>query len=403
MTKCDYLFLLVGRNPLPNYVVTHHLMGEGEAGQVVLLYSGHTQPLGELLQKRLIEDFKVKTEIREIPAVGSGAIKKRITDIVRSLAIPKDAIVNLNYTGGTKPMAVHVYRALESAFDNQITFSYLNAQDLYLYTDNGPDEGSQFTNNTSNATCLHLSLAKLAALHGYDVIVDGNARKEPTNLDLATAVCHINQNETGQAAWLKWRQEEFLQDKLPDPNIYQPLREFTNTLEKLCEGSPTPEKVAQLLGHKQLNQCGKWFNSDWLEDVVLATVQSLKSRINFTDDQIMAGLKLKPQADLKLKDSRDFESDVLIVKGFQVFLISCIANSNQKPQETKKHLFEAYVRARQLGGDEARTAVVCLLNNSDAVEMEIKRDWLPVGGIRVFGRDHLDKLATHLNRWIAQA
>lgn len=118
----------------------------------------------------------------------------------------------------------------------------------------------------------------------------------------------------------------------------------------------------------------------------------------------MAGLKLKPQPDLNLKDSRNFESDVLIIKGFQVFLISCIANSRSKESsETKKHLFEAYVRARQLGGDEARTAVVCLLDNSDAIETEMKRDWLPIGGIRVFGREHLDQLATHLNSWIAES
>lgn len=37
------------------------------------------------------------------------------------------------------------------------------------------------------------------------------------------------------------------------------------------------------------------------------------------------------------------------IKGFQVFLISCIANSKPKESsETKKHLFEAYVRTRQL-------------------------------------------------------
>lgn len=397
-TKCDFLFLLVGRNPLPNYVVTHHLMEE--QGQVVLLYSGQTRPLGELLQKRLVEDFKVKAEIREIPAVGSGAIKSRVTEIVNSLSIPKTATVKLNYTGGTKPMALHVYRTLESLFTTSVSFSYLNAQDLRLYIDNGADEGSLAANDGS----LRLSLAKLAALHGYDIIVDKNARKEPTNLALATAVCHINQNGIGQAAWLKWRQEEFPQGKLPDPDLYPPLREFTNTLAKLCEGAPTPEKLAELLGHQKLKQCGKWFNGDWLEDVVLAGVQRLQSRIGFTEDQIMAGLKLKPQPDLALKDSRDFESDILIIKGFQVFLISCIANSRPKESsETKKHLFEAYVRARQLGGDEARTAVVCLLDNSDAIETEMKRDWLPVGGICVFGRAHLDKLATYLNRWIAQA
>jgi len=66
----------------------------------------------------------------------------------------------------------------------------------------------------------------------------------------------------------------------------------------------------------------------------------------------------------------------------------------------KLKLFEAYVRARQLGGDEARVALVCCSNDRHGLEHEMRRDVDPEGRIRVFGRKHLANLAEYLREWI---
>ncbi len=70
----------------------------------------------------------------------------------------------------------------------------------------------------------------------------------------------------------------------------------------------------------------------------------------------------------------------------------------------KRKLFEADVRARQIGGDEARTAVVCCADPKtvNAVELEVRGDMFLKGRIRVFGREHLKNLAGHIKKWILE-
>ena len=99
-----------------------------------------------------------------------------------------------------------------------------------------------------------------------------------------------------------------------------------------------------------------------------------------------------------------FEFDVIGLRGYQLFAISC-ANANDK-ETIKLKLFEVFVRARQMGGDEARIAVVCRAPAHDenrtpeAIEDEIRREWDREGKIRIFGEEHLPDLPTHLAEWV---
>lgn len=388
----DYLFLLIGRNPLPNFVAAHHLLTKGKLA--ILLHSEDTIQLAKLLKKQLETLLEVSVEMRDMPAVDANVIKKRICDILDDLNIPADAPVGLNYTGGTKPMALHVYRTLSEKLGRRVSFSYLNGLDLRLYLDG-------HGNVAANDGSLCLSLADLAALHGYEPQIDRNARQTPQQIELAQAILRVHRKPAGQTAWLNWRRDGFSADELPALDVYPELTPIVRTLAQLCDGQPASNQLAQLLGYDKFNQCGKWLNGGWLEDIVLHAVGTLLERLQVKDDQYMSGLKLKPLPELKLTSYREFESDVLVVRGFQIFLISCIANSKARDAaETKKHLFEAYVRARQMGGDEARTAVVCLLEDPQASEDEINREWMPTGGIRVFGKSHLIDLRSNLRSWI---
>ena len=90
--------------------------------------------------------------------------------------------------------------------------------------------------------------------------------------------------------------------------------------------------------------------------------------------------------------------DVVALRGYQLFAFSCSTGSKKGLLKTK--LFEAYIRARQLGGDEGRIALVCCSNDPDGLEYEMRRDVDPEGRIRVFGSKHLADLVTHVGQWI---
>jgi hypothetical protein len=90
--------------------------------------------------------------------------------------------------------------------------------------------------------------------------------------------------------------------------------------------------------------------------------------------------------------------DVIALRGYQLFAFSC--STDKKKPLLKLKLFEAYIRARQLGGDEARVALVCCSNDPEGLEHEMRRDVDPEGRIRVFGRKHLADLKVHIESWI---
>lgn len=93
-----------------------------------------------------------------------------------------------------------------------------------------------------------------------------------------------------------------------------------------------------------------------------------------------------------------FELDVVAMRGYQLFAVSCSVDDTNKLLKSK--LFEAYVRARQLGGDEARVALVCGSDDPAGLEEQIKQTLHSQGHIMVLGKQHWPNLAAKLQQWI---
>jgi hypothetical protein len=135
----------------------------------------------------------------------------------------------------------------------------------------------------------------------------------------------------------------------------------------------------------------EWLNGKWLEHHTLETLNTLKSRLHLHECVL----------NVETRDVQ-FEVDVVAMRGYQLFAFSCSTDTDSKggKQILKKKLFEAYIRARQLGGSEARVALVCAANYPERIEAEMKRDIDQEGRIRVFGRPDLSNLNFHIEQWI---
>ncbi len=97
----------------------------------------------------------------------------------------------------------------------------------------------------------------------------------------------------------------------------------------------------------------------------------------------------------------DFEFDVAALRGYQFFGISC--TTSQDEDIAKQKLFEAYIRARQLGGDEARVGLVCAYENAHRFEREVIQKWRAKDRIKVFGPQAWPNLAAKLKEWLETA
>jgi len=413
--RTDHLFLLVGKNPLPNYVAAR-LLAKTDA-TIWLLHSDDPDE-GPSGTKRAAEELETALLKREpgltvrlegIPSSNNLGIEARIREILDQNRLA--GTIGLNYTGGTKVMSVHVYRVLEqelAKYRPRLVFSYLDPRKLALRVDGYGTASQQLfpiMQNPALRQLVEISLDESAALHGYERAPDrptGWANPDDTFglLNLCAAIAQVHASQAGFKQWRQWMEKERF-SALPDPIKYPGLKPVKDALDQLCGGPrlTTPEAVAAILRPQvkdpTLVSCSKWFIGSWLEEYSAACLLDAADQLGIKSSR--KNLEYRH----RLEGLDIFELDAAAMYGYLFFGVSCIA-TERKPR-AKVHFHEAYVRVRQLGGDEARAGVVCLMENPEVVEKEIAREWDTEEQLRVFGRHDLRDLATAFERWFETA
>ncbi len=384
--QTDHLFLLVGTNPLPNYVAALLLVRDG--GTIYLLHSGGRYGTGEIATrlKQAIQNRQPQVQNvipYEVDEANGNRIVQKVSEIIKNQ--PADASVGLHYSGGTKPMAVHVYRAIEQRFPDGV-FSYLDARTLSLRVDS---RGKPTKSIPVGHSCT-VNLAELVSLHGYN---KPTIRRTPFQPNLCRSLVEALAKRNAIEEWQKWCRESKCQS-LPDVSQYPLLQKARLAFDTLCGEPATPELVAQHLGRKSLKQCSKWLIGEWLEEYVLWAITQIADVCGIGDNY---------SVDLKLKRPKghEFQLDVAAIRGYQLFAISCMAS--ERKEKCKEHLLEAYVRARQIGGDEARVGLVCCYHDPDALQHEVEETWFTEGRVQVFGMKDLPDLPERLKAWFETA
>lgn len=383
--QTDHLFLLIGTNPLPNYVAA--LLLAKEEGSIHLLHSKGDHGTERIARLLGSEIKKRKPKIKEIlpwevNEANSNYIFQKITDMLGH--IPPEATVGLHYTGGTKAMAVHVYRAIAEMRPNAI-FSYLDARTLSIMIDG---ISSPIKLNPESMGCA-LDLAELIPLHGYKRTI---IRTNPFQPDLCQAMAKVCSQEVSLKEWQSWCWDNKFQS-LPDINKYPLLKNILDEFDKMCGQRATPDLVAKCLGFGHLVNCKNWLEGTWLEEHTLWAITQFAGKSTISSYSVDVKLK-RPR-------SREFQLDVAAIMGYQLFAISCMASKDK--DKCKEHLLEVAVRARQIGGDEARIGLVCCYPNPSALEEEINEAWFTDGRVKVFGMKDLPELPIRLQNWFETA
>lgn len=398
--RTDHLLLLVGSNPLPNLVAAELLLREN--GVLHLIFSAETAGIADNLKRHL----EGKKQVRLSPAIqatDAQDIESAITQLVRGLT----GTIGLHYTGGTKAMAVHAYRAVEKACIGKTppVFSYLDAKTFELRVDPAYHEKVLME--------VKPTLRDLVALHGNPLKRDLPCRNV-TMQSAATALAYAAPD--GLQFWREWcdktlRQEQIHTGKnwrsntilkqvtLPWPA--QPsLRQAVIALNTLL-GFPAdaPELVLAAVhlpaGIEGLRHLCKWLDGEWLEHYVLSQIIAVAERCALHDYGMTLDTDERGAADF------NFEFDVAALRGYQLFGISCTTGGSKSAAKSK--LFEASIRARQLGGDEARVGLVCGYTDPNILERELIRSWDAEGQIKVFGPADFPQLAEKLADWFGTA
>lgn len=388
--KVKHLFVLVGENPLPNYVAARTLLHDG--GTVYLVFTKNTIFQKERLQG---EDGLHKLDIKCQPVDLSDneSNAKEIYDIIKTRVneSAKEGKVGLNYTGGTKAMAVHAYRAIQELKPDAI-FSYLDPRRLKMWINQDQQKPTAYD------VPLHVSLEELFTLHGKYLLTNFPPITEPYLQELAAEIAKVHENQDSEKKWKEWCNKltpiAELQGLFPD--VANLLGEY---LDLPQNKSLKNQAKADFSNFKEFHT---WLNGTWLESYLLKKIQDISNNIGAQKEDIQMSFNIVDEKDKvntnnKAEDGK-FEFDVAFIKGYQLFAISCTAKRGKS--DCKEKLFEAYLRAKELGGDEARVALVCCYDDPQEIEDELARFGTRDPKVKVFGRSHLAKLGDEIVAWV---
>jgi len=403
--KTDHLILLVGKNPLPNYVAAQLLLKKG--GTLYLLHSDETRKVADRIEKALNLNAK-RDEIKEADAID---IAQKIESWVDK--IPHGESIGLNYTGGTKMMAVHAHyaflQAMKANHPNQTPVcSYLDARSYEMKFDPSGGDGGY---GVKVLKSVDVSLETLLALHNIQL---QNSPDIHTMLPKSTQIlASLHTCSETAKKWRHWCDDELRgktrngnnwiesQTKLASITLNLPTDDvFAELNKQLCEELDLPPngtiplrevKSGQIF--KKTYHILKWLDGIWLEHYVFDEIMAIAGTVGINHTAMSFDT-------IRGAGKPDFEFDVGAMKGYQLFGLSC--STTQDKGMPKSKLFEAYIRAKQLGGDEARMALVC---PQPGLKKKLEKE-LPEsiqGKVRIFDSAHLENLRDELQDWFEYA
>lgn len=395
-----HLFLLMGDNPLPNAVAALTLLRPGGTPHIVHTDRTQTQANNLLTLLTQVFSFQAVAPI----SLGSyqaeaSVIRQRVQQRGRSLS----GSIGMNYTGGTKPMSVHAYRALADIRPDAI-FSYLDSNTSKITFDHDLEPSPQLSVD------VQLTLEQLFQLHGLRWRPNASPLTRPIQAIAAQQLAWLYQDWPLVRSWRQWCEQqlrpltkagefwkkEWELGQTPPISLQTMPIAFKEILQThLAAGAESLAlQTACKQGFVDITQVCSWLDGIWLEHYVLDQVQKIAQSHAIHDSKLSFHM-VEPNVGKNQGDK--FEFDVAFMRGYHLFAISCTTATGRAL--CKQKLLEASVRARQLGGSEARVALVCCNHRPDTLrsELEVASKNRKVA---VFGRYDLPDLGRKIARWV---
>lgn len=400
MKQFDHLMLLIGKNPLPNYVTAKYFIKHiPELRSIIAVFSADTKEIAARLEKvlqRQFPDAKFQFTYCELTSPSEAVLIREEIKKALSTSERKGGAFHLNYTGGTKNMVVHAYLAVFMTADLEKTsYSYLDAREFKLKFD-GEQE-----NTHDLRPEIDLPFIDLLALHDCQL---GKVSREP---DWSAVNAIFTEWIAADLIidFLQWRDDfitpsffdaehkKLTYKKLPNPIPMNGLTAspFYPQIKRLLPCFPAPQswqfhKTTELLIPDSGTKFDEWFKNveyldgKWLEYYIYAILQE-KAPSHW---HLSWGQHVKRHS-----AEKDFEIDVLVLNGYQLCGIS--VTTATKRAHYKNKAFEILHRATQMGGEEARAILVTTKDTPSVVALreDLQNDTGSSEHLLILGRDDL--------------
>ncbi len=393
-----HLVLLVGKNPLQAYITARYYAEVNNDPPLHGIWLVHSEPgvggnSGTLQYAKSIETMLILHN----PSLSNRIWLVPLSDIENGAEIehsigkklPKEITkegIHLDYTGGTKTMGVHIFRALEkmTTDPSKFEYSYLSARDFQIHSFDRSNQPKGLSGDLRDT--IHLSLNDLLELHLYEAVNELN-RKQLFSSVLQTLDQAIQEGEIG--IFLNWCEKDLHRlfptqnhrenvntwmDALTDEykgSFQESLRKFPlvmDILSKLPKESsilnekgelwiPQEGEVSNPEFKKRVKESWGFLNGKWLERYIYSSLCDMK----LEEIDVYADFKVRKSG--HIVDAKDFEMDGLIIRGYQVFGVSITTST--KSDICKSKGFEILHRSAEIGGDESKGILITGLSQEN--------------------------------------
>ncbi|MDH5644900.1 MAG: DUF1887 family CARF protein [Candidatus Heimdallarchaeota archaeon] len=411
------LFLTIGGSPLPIAISLDILHVEYQ--QFVLIHSIETEKITDKIRDWLKSKYTIelnKINLLCVDSVSPSRVKNEIFKYLKNSSKDSDYTLGLCYTGGNKIMSLNSYETL-SLWSEEHSINFIS-----YYIDG---KTNQFiTENKSTETMVKLvdflgkssgfTVNDITRLHDWDYDPVFADNQQVVIQDLLLQIVSLSKDNNDMSKWLRWTKKEF-KDKLIKKGKDISDKDVGD-IEILLSGSPnlhdTMTKLRQitdiLTGNIQIKTLSKamrfkrpytevcgWFTGKWLEHWVYFCLKKLQLKDKYINEISM---------NATFTSTLYFELDVLMTRGYDLFVISCTTLSENRQggfSDIKKKLFEISIRARQIGGFYANFALVSFVESPKELQEQLRNEFLEIPqNVAVFGLNDLIDLELKLDQWI---
>jgi len=434
------LVLIVGTNPLPNYVVGSFFKEAKPYENLILVYSEETDfqegtsEYAEIIKKMLNMEYE---HVKFIPIRDVGNPPEILEQIKKGFENISGKI-HLNYTGGTKTLVVNCYKFLSEKYKKNFSSSYLDARRFKIVYEDGKEEPNE-GDLRDVFKKIGFTISDLLRLHLYELKEEVIKRE---NCPFESVLYAMKRNIDKLNEYIEWMKKirviyknEYIKSSssilnktstfLKNINILRHLnygRKKENEDEKIVNyieqiEDNTPEFIWKILDsfpeenrlndgkrlwipkpevinknfEKRIKDTFKFLDGKWLEWFVYDQLYEGLKKEGFKEGEHF-GMALNP-----VRNSNSFDLDIFMLNGYELIGIS-ITTSNKKG-DAKLKGFEVFHRVKQIGGDESRAFLVTCMGKNKANELE--KDLLVSTGttakkILVFSIDDIPQIGTRI-------
>lgn len=368
--QADSLILLVGSNPLPNYLAAMAL----KPSTIHLVHSDETKGPKDRLHAALSADLGSSVTIDGDAFVDDPFSASAVGDKIRDL-IAKCNTSHLHYTGGTKVMSAHALKTFCEKGGRPENASYLDEAHACLRFD-----GNLPSRSLSDCG-VTLTLDRILQLHGVTQKTRSSFNGGPGDADVQAIATAVLQRP--QLASCLYGERKRLEDGSFSEAKETPC--IANDHGVALSAPVIPPKDG--MNKKCFDAWCKFIGGEWLEDWVAAKIAEIGLA---GTSQITVGVNCS-----RVGTERPFEVDVAVIRGQRSYFISCTTDMTRSICKSKA--FEILVRARHMGGDLARSALVSLLSGNAVTEVQedVADAWGSANATRVFGLEDMNTWSGH--------